>query len=63
MIDLAKLEAAVMARLKDVNTADVYRQKAAEEFGVPYEQVTPKQRSVIKARCYVEMYSGQREVT
>lgn len=36
---------------------DVYTLLAAHTFAVPYEKVTRKQRSIIKNRAFIKLYS------
>lgn len=42
---------------------DLYKQRASEIFGVPYDQVTDAQRKYAKAVCYVKAYSTDMSVS
>lgn len=67
-LDFAKIEAQMTEIMmpglsaEDLERArsqrlDVYKMLASKEFAVPYDQVTPEQRSIVKSKAYRAIYS------
>jgi DNA polymerase-1 len=56
--DFAEIERRVMARANEIRDGmvDEHRRRAAEEFGVPEDEVTPTMRRVGKAKNFGTLY-------
>lgn len=56
-LNLAELEARLLAQFKELPAEDIHARKAASVFNVPIEAVTQEQRNAAKELIYIDMYS------